>query len=171
VTGLKTALRVVVIVLLIVLVAPTGVGAHAEVLGSSPGSGDTVGGEITRIEIVFAETVTDAFVEVTGPRGVLAGSMVQAQGLVVGFGLDEEISDEGDYRVVFEFDSLDDDFVELEFMFTYEQGAPEPLAVAASSTSKTSAGLSTVAIAALATSTVGLAALLAWRYRQLSNRR
>ncbi len=168
---LKYPWRVAFAVLLLAVFTPLPVGAHAEVLGSSPGSGETVGGDISRIDIVFAEVITEASFEVTGPDGALAGEMVQTEGVVVAFGLDEQLSLEGDYRVVFEFDSIDDDFVELEFRFTYQQGAPEPLPVVAGARSKDSSGLSNVAIGLLAASTLGLALLLAWRYRQLSNGR
>lgn len=168
---LKIAWRVAFAVLLSAVLTPMPVGAHAEVLGSSPGSGETVGGSISRVDIVFAEVVTDAAIEVTGPDGAVPGEMVQAEGLVVAFELDEDLSANGDYKVVFEFDSIDDDFVELEFSFTYEVGAPEPLPVVVGATSSGSTGLSAVAIGLLAVSTVGLALLLAWRYRQLSKQR
>ena len=171
ISQLRLVLGALFVALVLCLGVPTPVGADAEVLGSSPGMGETVGGDITRIDIVFAEAVTEATVVVTGPDGVLAGEMVQADGLVAAFALDEKLASEGDYRVVFEFGSIDEDFVELEFSFTYEQGAPEPLPVVAGGTAKGSTGLSSVAIGLLAASTLGLAGLLAWRYRQLSNGR
>ena len=170
-TPMKFSLRAVFALWLVMVVAPSPVSAHAEVLGSSPGSGQTVGGDVSRIDIVFAEDVTEATVQVSGPDGILAGEMVQAEGLVVAFGLDEKITAEGDYKVVFQFDSLDEDFVELEFTFTYEVGAPEPLAVVAGVTTEGSSGLGTIAIGLLAASTLGLAALLAWRYRKLASNR
>lgn len=163
--------RLVLVILVAAFLAPAPVAAHAEVVGSSPGRGEIVGGEISRVDIVFAEVITDASIKVIGPDGLLTGEMVQTEGLVVAFGLDEKISGEGDYRVVFEFDSIDDDFVELEFSFTYSESAPEPLPVVVGGVAKESTGLSTIAIVILATSTLGLAALLAWRYRQLASRR
>jgi methionine-rich copper-binding protein CopC len=168
---LRLLMRALLVALAVCLVVSTPVRAHAEVLGTSPGTSEIVGGDITRIDIVFAEVVIEATVVVTGPDGVLAGEMVQGEGLVVAFGLDEKLSSEGNYTVVFEFDSLDEDFVELEFTFTYERGAPEPLPVVAGGSAKGSTGLGTIAIGLLAASTLGLAGLLAWRYRQLSNGR
>ncbi len=141
--------------------------AHAEVLGSSPASGSTVGGDIERIDIVFGDLVANAVVTVTGPDGVVEGEMVQAEGQVVAFGLDGKIKTEGQYKVEFEFDSINDaDFVELEFAFEYEDGAPEPLPVVAGAGQSDSTA-SNIAVGLLAASTVGLAGLLVWRYRKL----
>jgi len=163
------AARLLIVVFVAAIWAPSPVAAHAEVLGSSPGRGETVGGDISRIDIVFAEVVTDAAIKVIGPDGVLDGEMVQTEGFVVAFGLDDQITSEGDYSVVFEFDSIDDDFVELEFSFTYSEAAPDPLPVVAGGVAKGSSGLGTIAIVLLASSTLGLAGLLAWRYRQLAD--
>lgn len=146
----------------------SAVFAHSEVLGTSPASGARVGGDIVRIDIVLADIVANAVISVTGPNGLIAGEMVQTEGLVIAFGLDDKVEIEGQYRVEFQFDSLDDaDFVELEFAFTYEEGAPEPLPVVAGA-AKQSSNVSTLAIGLLAASTVALAGLLAWRYRKLA---
>lgn len=155
-------------VLTMVLATATVVFAHAEVVGSSPSSGSTVGGDIERIDIVFADLVANAVVSVTGPDGLVAGQMVQAEGQVIAFGLEDKLETEGQYKVEFEFDSIDDaDFVELEFAFNYEKGAAEPLPVVAGAGTPDS-NTSRIAIGMLGVSTVGLAVLLLWRYRKLA---
>lgn len=154
-----------------VLVQGSVVLAHAEVIGSSPASGSTVGGDIERIDIVFGDLVSNAVITVTGPDGVLDGEMVQTAGQVVAFGLDDKLKTEGQYKVEFEFDSLDDqDFVELEYAFTYDSDALEPLPVVAGARNERS-GAGSIAIGVLAASTVALAGLLAWRYRKLARLR
>ena len=165
---LRSALAAFAALSVLTLSPASVVYAHSEVLGTSPASGATVGGDIERIDIVLGDTVANAVMIVTGPEGPVAGEMVQADGLVIALGLDDKIETEGQYKVEFEFDSInDEDFVELEFAFNYEEGAPDPLPVVAGA-GKQDSSASTIAIGLLAASTVVLAGLLAWRYRKLA---
>lgn len=161
----KSILAAVVVLLVLFQSAPAG--AHGEMVGSSPAKGETVGGDFDRIDVVFAEPISQASVQVEGPAGLVDGEMVQSEGLVIAFGLNQKLAD-GQHTVTVTFDSLDQDLTTVDFQFTYLEGAPEPFAVVASTQGTGSSLAGRIAIVVLIACSVGLAGLLAWRYKRLS---
>lgn len=159
-----------ILALMLVLIPVPSVSAHAEVLGSSPAAGSTVGGSVDRIDIVFADQVSSATIELSGPDGPVPGEVVQTEGLVIALKLERTLETEGLYQVKFAFSSIDEDLVELEYSFTYQKSAPESLPVAADATSSGSSS-NTVAYVFLGAATAALGGLLTWRYLRQSRAR
>lgn len=110
---------------LIVTVAP--VGAHANLLAASPAPGQPAGGAIERVQLVFDEPITELVTTFEGPDDATIEHSVEAispQQYELQF---DELEVEGQYRVRYEFLSLDTDRVELNHGFEFDRSAPAVL--------------------------------------------
>ena len=103
------------------------VDAHANLLASSPAAGQSVGGTVDRLQLVFDEPISELVVRVDAPEGVSVeptiGEITEQQ-----YDLTfEPLTVEGTYVVRYEFLSLDTDRVELALQFDFDRSAPEAL--------------------------------------------
>ncbi len=101
--------------------------AHANLLASSPAAGQSVGGTVDRLQLVFDEPISELVVRVDAPEGVSVeptiGEITEQQ-----YDLTfEPLTVEGTYVVRYEFLSLDTDRVELALQFDFDRSAPEAL--------------------------------------------
>ncbi|MEM8925631.1 MAG: copper resistance protein CopC [Actinomycetota bacterium] len=109
------------------LLGPTAPAfAHTDLLQASPGPGQLVGGTVEVIDLVFTEPITEARVTVTRDGQDVPGTMVNTDGIIIRFELDEPITEPGRYDVRYEMISFDLDDTADGFFFEYEPSAPEP---------------------------------------------
>ncbi len=101
--------------------------AHANLLASSPAAGQSVGGTVDRLQLVFDEPISELVVRVEAPEGATvepAIGQITEQQYDLTF---EPLTVEGAYVVRYEFLSLDTDRVELALRFDFDRSAPAAL--------------------------------------------
>lgn len=108
-----------------VLASVRPVAAHGELVGASPGPGETVG-RAAHIDLVFSTGVSDWQLTVDGPSGEpLAGLAVQKADQLLSFET-PALSEEGQYIVRYSGIDSDGDVVEGAYAFVFQEGAPPP---------------------------------------------
>jgi methionine-rich copper-binding protein CopC len=128
-TGSSRPHRLLAAVALMIVGLSSGiVSAHSGLGAASPAPGSTVGGEITEIQLRYANSVEDVDGSVTDPSGiVLTTEFVQTSALAVQIKLPEPLSVPGEYAVRHISTSVaDGDRVEAAYLFTYEPDAAPP---------------------------------------------
>ncbi len=104
--------------------------AHANLLAASPAVGQSAGGSIERIQLVFDEPVTDVVASVVDPDDQpVPASVVEITPQQIDLALDAPLEVEGRYLVRYEFSSVDGDRVELGHAFLFDPTAPAPLPI------------------------------------------
>lgn len=99
--------------------------AHGELVGASPGPGETVG-RAAHIDLVFSTEMFDWQVTVDGPSGEpLDGLAVQKADQLLSYET-SALSEEGQYIVRYSGIDSDGDVVEGAYAFVFQQGAPPP---------------------------------------------
>lgn len=119
----------------LLLVGPlvAAAGAHASLVASSPADGQSVGGSMEQIDLVFNEAVNAPRVTVSGPDGAeVAAVVTQPSPNHLRITLASPLEIEGDYRVDYQLISADEDPLSLTLDFAYEKGADPALPVVAS---------------------------------------
>jgi methionine-rich copper-binding protein CopC len=107
--------------------------AHASLVASSPADGQTVGGLMEQIDLVFNEAVNAPRVTVSGPDGANVDAVVtQPSPNHLRISLVSPLEVEGNYRVDYELISADEDPLSLALDFSYENAADPALPVVAS---------------------------------------
>lgn len=159
----------IVVALLFASVAP--VDAHSSLITTSPTPGQTVGGALRSIDLVFDAGVEDVEVTFEAPDGEF-----------LDVGIDQQADNwlqltidtpeiDGQYIVRFSFISEDGDPVESAYAFSYEADAPEAIPVPRSTVAELRTGESfgtfTVITGLLALGVVVLVILLLVRLREL----
>lgn len=111
--------------LVTVLVPAAPVAAHGELVGASPGPGETVG-RAAHIDLVFSTGMSDWQLTVERPTGEpLDGSAVQKADQLLSFET-PALSEEGQYIVRYSGIDSDGDVIEGAYAFVFETGAPPP---------------------------------------------
>ncbi len=152
------------------LVSPAA--AHSSLITSSPTPGQTVGGELQSIDLVFDAGVEDVEATFEAPGGEFLDIEIDQPAknwLRLKIATPEQ---EGQYIVRFSFLSEDGDPVESAYAFSYEAAAPEAIAIPESTAVSSTDGdrspsLGALVNMALAVGVLLLAALLVMRMRQL----
>ncbi len=107
--------------------------AHASLVASSPADGQSVGGLMEQIDLVFNEAINVPRVTVSGPDGPNVDAVVtQPSPNHLRISLVSPLEAEGSYRVDYELISADEDPLSLTLDFSYEHGADPALPVVAS---------------------------------------
>ncbi|MEZ5340592.1 MAG: copper resistance protein CopC [Acidimicrobiales bacterium] len=120
---------VVVAVAALVALAPARAFAHGDLIASSPFAGQTVGGDLSVIELVLSEDVQVRDVVLVGPDGDVPITVRQPAAYVVLIDLDAGPT-EGPYRLDYTLTSLVDSDNTAGFLaFRYEAGAAPALPV------------------------------------------
>lgn len=148
-----------------------GVGAaaaHTDLLQGSPGPGQTVGGRVDFVDLVFMAPVSDAQIEVTGPDGgVVPGQMETTAGQIIRFRM-VALSAEGSYAVAYRMVSDDGDDTRASYSFTFRADGLQPIRFGRADVPEPGPGeairwaLTTVAVVAL----VALCIVLVLRLRR-----
>jgi methionine-rich copper-binding protein CopC len=100
-------------------------GAHGELVGASPGPGETVG-RAAHIDLVFSTGMSDWQLTVDGPSGdPLGGLAVQKADQLLSFET-PALTSEGQYIVRYSGIDSDGDLIEGAYAFVFEEGAPPP---------------------------------------------
>lgn len=115
------------------LVGASPAQAHDSLLAGSPGPGQTVGGTITTIDLVFSGNFVDHGATFETPEGEVSEPDTEKLGdnwlrLLV-----PELEVEGQYIVRYSFTSSDSDPISSAFAFSYDAAAPAPIAISAAS--------------------------------------
>ena len=102
--------------------------AHSGLGAASPAPGSTVGGEITAIELRYADAVTDVSGSVTAPDGTtLQSELTQGSSLAITIQLAMPLTDPGEYAVTHASTGVaDGDRVEAAYLFTFDPEARPP---------------------------------------------
>ncbi len=118
---------------LILVIAPGAIAsAHSSVVASSPGSLETVGGEVVRVDLIFNDGVEQAEMELEAPDGsIIPGTVEQRANNWLRYGF-EPLSIEGQYVLRYSFISEDTDPVSDARAFRYSASAPEPFEITSS---------------------------------------
>lgn len=148
-------------------VVPTSVGAHASLVASSPAAGQTAGGLLDHVDLVFDEGVTAAQVVVTGPTGhAVAAQLGQPALNHLRITFEEPLKVEGAYSVAYSLLSADEDPLALVLDFRFEADAGPALPVVARVVSSGGSGGSLASLPVVAGLTVlgAVVALLGARY-------
>lgn len=163
------ALKAVAVLILFALPA----SAHSSLVTSSPSPGQTVGGELELIDMIFDAGVEDVVASVEAPDGAFLDVDVERPAENwIRIALETPASD-GQYIVRYEFVSADGDPVESAYAFSYDEAAPEAIphsqttAVLVSSDGDRSPSLATLVSIGLAIGVLLLATLLLIRLREL----
>lgn len=99
--------------------------AHGELVGASPGPGETVG-RVAHVDLVFSTPMFDWQLSVDGPSGAaLGGVAVQKADQLLSFET-PSLTEEGQYIVRYSGIDSDGDVVEGAYAFVFEEGAPPP---------------------------------------------
>ncbi len=168
------SLLAIALAILFVLVAPAG--AHSNLITTSPTPGQTVGGTLESIDLVFDAGVEDVEVTFEAPDGeFLDVGIEQPSTNWLQLVIDTPELD-GQYIVRYSFISEDGDPVESAYAFSYEASAPEAVAVPRSTVSAeltTNDGFNPFATitGVLALGVLVLLILLAVRLRELHQAR
>ncbi len=136
--------------------------AHAGLVASSPADGQSVGGLMEQIDLVFNEAVNAPGVIVTGPAGLLVDAVVdQPSPNHLRITLAAPLEIEGSYRVDYQLVSVDEDPLSLRLDFAYENGADPASPVVASVVSEAKdGGFAWIVVGGL----VLVVATLGWRF-------
>lgn len=161
-----------VIVVLSAALAP-GAGAHSSLITSSPAPGQTVGGSLPAIDMVFDAGLSEITAGIEAPDGeFLAVEVKQPSPNWIRIEIDTpQLA--GQYIVRFSFLSDDGDPVESAFAFSYDELEPEAIpvsqstAVLVSTDGDDATPLASALTIGLALTVLLLAALLVMRLRQL----
>lgn len=165
--GLSLLAASVLALLLSWYVVPTSAGAHASLVASSPAAGQTAGGLLDHVDLVFDEGVTAAEVVVTGPAGqAVAAQLGQPAPNHLRITFEEPLKVEGNYSVAYSLLSADEDPLALVLDFRFEADADPALPVVAQIVESGGSGGRLVSLPVLAGLTVlgAVVALLAVRY-------
>ncbi len=102
--------------------------AHGDLIATSPSEGQTVGGALTTLQLVFSEPVEVEATELYDD-GVLASAASRTSSPnVILIDVEAPLS-EGLYRLTVRYLSLDGDTSEVSLSFNYLESAPEALSV------------------------------------------
>ena len=117
--------------LLVILAAvfggAAGVSAHSGLAAASPGPGATVGGDVSEVQLFYADFITTFDATVTAPSGeVLASNSQMLSDIEAVITLDAPLSETGEYAVRHTITSIDGDVVETAYLFSYDPSAPPP---------------------------------------------
>ena len=116
-------------------------GAHASLVASSPANGQSVGGSMEQVDLVFNEAVDAPRVTVRGPDGGEVDVLVtQPSPNHLKISFVSPLTVEGSYRVDYQLISADEDPLSLTLDFAYEHGADPALPVVASVVSEAQGG-------------------------------
>ena len=143
--------------------------AHTELLQTSPGASQRVGGTTEFIDLAFLEPVTEATIEVELEGRPVEGETITSEGTIIRFQLDEPLSEPGRYDVRYRMISFDLDESEGAYWFTYAPEAPEAQRLGA--VEPPSSGLNWVGIVATAVLVASLAGLAFMFLSRLESRR
>lgn len=123
-TGLVSSLLML---LLMLLVAPSAAGAHTDLLQGSPGPSQTAGGTIDFIDLVFVDSVSQATVWLEDPDDIrIDGDTVVSEGQIIRLEM-PALTKPGRYIVRFSMVSADGDNTESGYFFNYDPSAIQPI--------------------------------------------
>jgi len=122
------------IIALIAVLAPWAAStafAHSGLIAASPGPGETVGGDVSTIQLFYGDIIVsfDATITRQADGELLEAEAVMTSEITGELRLAEPLSEPGEYAVRHTVLSIDDDVVEAAYLFSYEPDAPEPILV------------------------------------------
>lgn len=111
--------------------AASTVFAHSGLVAASPGPGETVGGDVSTIQLFYGDIIVtfDATITRQADGEVLDADAEMTSEITGELRLAEPLSEPGEYAVRHSVLSIDDDVVEAAYLFSYEPEAPEPILV------------------------------------------
>ena len=103
------------------------VSAHSGLAAASPGPGATVGGDVSVVQLFYADFITTFDATVTSPSGdVLSATPEMLSDIEASISLDEPLTETGEYAVRHTITSIDGDVVEAAYLFSYDPAAAPP---------------------------------------------
>ena len=126
----RLAIGAAVIALVVPWVASV-VFAHSGLVAASPGPGETVGGDVSVVQLFYGDIIVtfDATITRQADGELLEAEAVMTSEITGELRLAEPLFEPGEYAVRHTVLSIDNDVVEAAYLFSYESGAPEPILV------------------------------------------
>jgi hypothetical protein len=141
--------------------------AHGGLVVGVPGPGQTAGGDIDVVQLLFLEEIVDAEVALLGPDGVeILGNLEQPTIDLLEYVV-PPLEVEGAYVVEYDVVFADELSLESAYQFSYEPGAPAVIPIEVENRRTGTSRSTQIAVAVLAGSALGLLGLLSWRLREL----
>lgn len=111
--------------------AASTVLAHSGLIAASPGPGETVGGDVSTIQLFYGDIIVtfDATITRQADDELLDAEAVMTSEITGELRLAEPLAEPGEYAVRHTVLSIDDDVVEAAYLFSYDPDAPEPILV------------------------------------------
>lgn len=141
--------------------------AHGGLVVGVPGPGQTAGGDIDVVQLLFLEEIIEAEVTLLGPDGAeVLGKLEQPTIDLLEYVV-PLLEAEGAYVVEYEVMFADEISLESAYRFSYESGAPAVIPIEVENRRTGTSRSTQIAVAVLAGSVLALVGLLSWRLREL----